>query len=626
MLGTWTQLGLEAKLAINRDPAPIPNEVELLRELRAKVGPHSNNQRLLFHIRSSRGKLHWAVNSYFREVLCDLIPGSRADFLPPTPPSQARAPTSSTTQRQAAALHSSTATHSLTAPATPGTAPSCVAASDAATACAVCPTVDSIGSSSSSSSCGPDPRPPPPPALGMAQCGITTSNASNPGCKRAALSDVSLVPAAAVAASSYHRSCSSNQAGAVPSSPCHSPNPFPAVTPSVETCSPSSDSSGQKLDPGPGLHSAPDIAAIMSSTPAASCSSIAPDVVITHRSLDSGTVGLDIGSSSSTSSSNDTWNGCSGIVGSGNDAGHDVGTTGSAMCDSPGGSPLELLPNSLLEGVMQCLDVLSLCKLGRASRALHEASLSNSVWGSLFASRWGAVHFPTDPGLASPLPSLLAQRGQLQAQHAHPSQLLQHPLPQQQPQHQHQHQNQQSTSQHQRQQQQHQQASHQLQQPQQQQQQQQQRQQQPQRQQQQPLQQPQQQQQQRQQGEACTHATESSDSAAHPLRFAAEMRCPRCGTGRVVPLVYGFPSLKLMDGMSKQTLILGGDHLIEDCHDVSARWHNEAVAMAAEEAARRLAREASSSNGGGVGAAGGGGGAAQQQGPEHPRVPYTYEL
>lgn len=38
----------------------IPNEVELLRELRAKVGPHSNNQRLLFHIRSSRGKLHWA--------------------------------------------------------------------------------------------------------------------------------------------------------------------------------------------------------------------------------------------------------------------------------------------------------------------------------------------------------------------------------------------------------------------------------------------------------------------------------------------------------------------------------------------------------------------------------------
>mmetsp|Transcript_19251 Transcript_19251/g.41609 ORF Transcript_19251/g.41609 Transcript_19251/m.41609 type:complete len:174 (+) Transcript_19251:1442-1963(+) len=44
------------------------------------------------------------------------------------------------------------------------------------------------------------------------------------------------------------------------------------------------------------------------------------------------------------------------------------------------------------------------------------------------------------------------------------------------------------------------------------------------------------------------------------------MMCPRCGGGRVVPIVYGFPSPKLLEGMRSKRLILGGDHLIENCH------------------------------------------------------------
>mmetsp|Transcript_13971 Transcript_13971/g.37273 ORF Transcript_13971/g.37273 Transcript_13971/m.37273 type:complete len:633 (-) Transcript_13971:249-2147(-) len=48
--------------------------------------------------------------------------------------------------------------------------------------------------------------------------------------------------------------------------------------------------------------------------------------------------------------------------------------------------------------------------------------------------------------------------------------------------------------------------------------------------------------------------------------YAAHSRCPLCGAGRVVPIVYGYPSSKLLEGMRLFQLILGGDHLIEDCH------------------------------------------------------------
>ncbi len=44
------------------------------------------------------------------------------------------------------------------------------------------------------------------------------------------------------------------------------------------------------------------------------------------------------------------------------------------------------------------------------------------------------------------------------------------------------------------------------------------------------------------------------------------LRCPKCGIGKIVPLVYGFPSPVLRDGMRRGRLILGGDHLIEMGH------------------------------------------------------------
>eukprot|EP00798_Chlamydomonas_sp_ICE-L_P020521 gene20521-27313_t len=52
----------------------------------------------------------------------------------------------------------------------------------------------------------------------------------------------------------------------------------------------------------------------------------------------------------------------------------------------------------------------------------------------------------------------------------------------------------------------------------------------------------------------------------HQSGYIRQMRCPRCGGGRVVPIVYGFPSPAFLEGMKSRRLILGGDHLIENCH------------------------------------------------------------
>ncbi|KAJ9517460.1 hypothetical protein QJQ45_024918 [Haematococcus lacustris] len=57
------------------------------------------------------------------------------------------------------------------------------------------------------------------------------------------------------------------------------------------------------------------------------------------------------------------------------------------------------------------------------------------------------------------------------------------------------------------------------------------------------------------------------DKYKEQASYAASFSCPRCGkAGRLVPLVYGFPSVALLSGMRQRQLILGGDHLIEDCH------------------------------------------------------------
>ncbi len=55
----------------------VENEKELLQTLRAKLGPTPDEDRLLYHIRSARGKLHWAVNSYLREAMSQ--PNSTAE-------------------------------------------------------------------------------------------------------------------------------------------------------------------------------------------------------------------------------------------------------------------------------------------------------------------------------------------------------------------------------------------------------------------------------------------------------------------------------------------------------------------------------------------------------------------
>jgi len=50
---------------------------------RVKLGPHADSARLLYHIRITRGKLHWSVNSYFRDVMAEgTCPGLPYDFQP----------------------------------------------------------------------------------------------------------------------------------------------------------------------------------------------------------------------------------------------------------------------------------------------------------------------------------------------------------------------------------------------------------------------------------------------------------------------------------------------------------------------------------------------------------------
>jgi len=61
--------GAHARDAIpTANPPQIADEVRLLKLLVVKVGPHANLSKLLYHLRSTRGKVPWAVNCYFRDV------------------------------------------------------------------------------------------------------------------------------------------------------------------------------------------------------------------------------------------------------------------------------------------------------------------------------------------------------------------------------------------------------------------------------------------------------------------------------------------------------------------------------------------------------------------------------
>ena len=42
------------------NPTELEGELDLVEALRLKTGPHSDHDRLLHHVRGTRGKLHWA--------------------------------------------------------------------------------------------------------------------------------------------------------------------------------------------------------------------------------------------------------------------------------------------------------------------------------------------------------------------------------------------------------------------------------------------------------------------------------------------------------------------------------------------------------------------------------------
>lgn len=80
--------GLKAQLLVTANMPEVPDEAKLLQAVVDKVGPNANKEKLLWHLRASRGKVHWAVNSYLRAVLGEGPPVEhpsehREDFDPP---------------------------------------------------------------------------------------------------------------------------------------------------------------------------------------------------------------------------------------------------------------------------------------------------------------------------------------------------------------------------------------------------------------------------------------------------------------------------------------------------------------------------------------------------------------
>ena len=96
----------------------------------------------------------------------------------------------------------------------------------------------------------------------------------------------------------------------------------------------------------------------------------------------------------------------------------------------------------------------------------------------------------------------------------------------------------------------------------------------------------------------------------------ANMTCPECLTGKVTPIVYGFPSPSLVAAMRDGVVLLGGDYLVEGdpnwaCKACQSKWRawpfswpDESLATADE---RRRARVSSRPGFAGAGHGGGGG-------------------
>ena len=70
-----------ARAARNDLETPLENELGLLRAMRKRCGPFASRGKMVTHLRSARGKLHWSVNGYFRETVLDA--GGSVDFAPP---------------------------------------------------------------------------------------------------------------------------------------------------------------------------------------------------------------------------------------------------------------------------------------------------------------------------------------------------------------------------------------------------------------------------------------------------------------------------------------------------------------------------------------------------------------
>ena len=69
-----------ARAARNDLETPLENELGLLRAMRKRCGPFASRGKMVTHLRSARGKLHWSVNGYFRETVLDA--GGSVDFAP----------------------------------------------------------------------------------------------------------------------------------------------------------------------------------------------------------------------------------------------------------------------------------------------------------------------------------------------------------------------------------------------------------------------------------------------------------------------------------------------------------------------------------------------------------------
>ncbi|KAL0039633.1 hypothetical protein WJX77_003909 [Trebouxia sp. C0004] len=75
-----TLFGPHAKFALQNSPPAVEDEAELMKSIRARLGPYASGTALLYHLRAARGKVFWAVNTYFRAVLAEQF--NQADFEP----------------------------------------------------------------------------------------------------------------------------------------------------------------------------------------------------------------------------------------------------------------------------------------------------------------------------------------------------------------------------------------------------------------------------------------------------------------------------------------------------------------------------------------------------------------